>query len=157
MPDLPACGLYLTRSPIGAVPAGRLVYFHNHGDPGPGVYLPTRWVGNEARFGQPGVVLGEVDANAALEPLAPEGLYRVVTAFDCCANHCRTFEVDSLVQLGYDGAGNAILLEPNQLDGRVAFPDRGSRIDRDRIAMLGRLRVARPRPADPNGGAETLH
>jgi len=155
MPELPACGLYLTLLPIGSVPAGRLVYFHNHGDPGPGVYLPTRWVGNEARFEQPGHLLGDHDATAALQAVAPEGVYRVAAPFDCCANHCRTFEVDSVVQLGYDGAGNPIVFEPTFAEGRAVFPDRGSRVDRDRLVNLAPLRMARPavRPV----GAETLH
>jgi len=156
LPNLPNCGLYLTRVAIGSVPAGRLVYFHNHGDPGPGVYLPSRWVGNEARFEQPGQLLGDVDANAALEPRQAEGVYRVSVAFDCCANHCRTFDVDALVQLGYDGAGNAILFEPTYADGRVVFPERGSRVDLDRLPKLALLRVARPQHR-PEGGAETVH
>lgn len=156
MSELPACGLYVTRVPVGAVPAGRLVYFHNHGNPGPGVYLPTRWVGNEARFEQPGSLLGEVDAIAALEPLPPEGLYRVVRAFDCCANHCRTFETDALVQLGYDGSGEAILFDPVHAPGQVTIPERGSRVDRDRLGGLAKLKVVRPAPV-AGGGAETLH
>lgn len=41
--DRVPCGLYRTTRPIpDAVPAGVLVYYHNHGDPGPGVYLPDR-------------------------------------------------------------------------------------------------------------------
>ena len=39
-PALPACGLYRTLLPIGDLEAGRLVYFHNHGNPGAGVYFP---------------------------------------------------------------------------------------------------------------------
>ena len=39
-----ACGLYRTSEPIeDAIEAGVLVYYHNHGDPGPGVYLPRAW------------------------------------------------------------------------------------------------------------------
>ena len=36
--------------PIGTVEAGRLVYFHNHGNPGPGLYFPERWTHNRAHF-----------------------------------------------------------------------------------------------------------
>ena len=41
--ELPPCGLYRTVKPIGSIEAGRLVYFHNHGDPGPGLYFPESW------------------------------------------------------------------------------------------------------------------
>jgi hypothetical protein len=38
MADLPPCGIYRTSQPLGDhVPAGQLVFFHNHGDPGPGI------------------------------------------------------------------------------------------------------------------------
>ena len=50
MADLPPCGIYRTDLALGdEVPAGRLVYFHDHGDPGPGIYLPRDWVANRAR------------------------------------------------------------------------------------------------------------
>ena len=49
-PDLPPCGLYRTTAAIGSIEAGRLVYFHNHADPGPGMYLPARWTRNRATF-----------------------------------------------------------------------------------------------------------
>ena len=54
---LPPCGIYRTLAQVGDVPAGRLVYFHNHGDPGPGVYLPERWSANRAHFQARGHVL----------------------------------------------------------------------------------------------------
>ena len=46
----PPCGLYRTVADVGEIQAGRLVYFHNHGDPGPGIFLPSSWHGNRARF-----------------------------------------------------------------------------------------------------------
>ena len=56
-PELPPCGLYRTVAAIGGVEADRLVYFHNHGDPGPGVYLPERWTRNRATFSSRGNTL----------------------------------------------------------------------------------------------------
>ncbi|AKF05210.1 hypothetical protein [Sandaracinus amylolyticus] len=138
---LPPCGLYVTRAPIGSVPAGRLVYFHDHGDPGPGVYLPTRWVANKARFDAPGTLLPSREHAVHLEPLPHEGFYRVADAFFCCEKRCRRFENDLLVQLGYDGAGTPILFVPEMSDGAIGVPDRGTKIDRDRIAHLAPLRV----------------
>lgn len=153
MAELPPCGLYVTREPIGEVPSGRLVYFHNHGEPGPGIYLPTRWVGNAARFEQPGTLLPEPSSVKALEPLAPEGFYRVAQPFECCAKKCRTFEAELLVQLGYDGAGTAIVFVPVLTDGLMEVPERGSRVDRDRLANLALLRVAVAAPV----ADQTLH
>lgn len=138
---LPPCGLYVTRAPIGSVPAGRLVYFHDHGDPGPGLYLPTRWVANEARFERPGVLLPSPEHARHLEPLPPQGWYRVREGFACCERACRRFEAELLVQLGYDAAGSPILFVPELVDGAIGVPDRGTRIDRARLDKLARLRV----------------
>lgn len=99
---MPRCGLYKTTGAIGAVPAGRLVYFHNHGDPGPGLYLPERWAGNRAQFARSGVVLDDPGAVRFLSPLPTEGFYCVAEPFYCCEQRCRHFETDTLVQLGYD-------------------------------------------------------
>lgn len=139
---LPPCGLYRTTAAIGDVPAGRLVYFHNHGDPGPGIYQPSGWVANRARFHAHGTTLPDPAAAATLEPLAPEGFYRVTEPFYCCAQRCRLFEVDSLVQLGYDGSATPILFVPEIVDGRLVVPEMGTRIDRSRMERIRMLRVA---------------
>ncbi len=76
--DLPPCGVYRTTQPIGEVPAGRLVYFHNHGDPGPGIYTPHDWKGNKARFHERGHTLTSPDEAKSLIPLAAEGGKTVV-------------------------------------------------------------------------------
>jgi hypothetical protein len=141
MSDLPPCGLYVTRAPVGEIPAGRLVYFHNHGDPGPGIYLPTRWVGNTARFEQPGTLLPRPEDAASLEAVPSEGFYRVAQTFTCCPKACRTFEPEQLVQLGYDGAGTAILFVPSVIDGAISVPLQGMRVDRDRLGHLALLRI----------------
>jgi len=152
-PVLPPCGLYRTRAEIAGIPAGRLVYFHDHGHPGPGLYLPTGWVANRARFDAPGVLLPSPEAAAYLEPLPPEGFYRVVEPFECCERRCQRFEKDLLVQLGYDGAGRAILFVPELVDGVLGIPARGTRIDRERIGQLAALRV----PVSPSPRDRTLH
>ena len=153
MSELPPCGLYVTRAPIAEIPAGRLVFFHNHGNPGPGVYLPTRWVGNTARFEQPGTLLPSEDSARSLEALPAEGFYRVVRAFECCPNKCRTFEQDLLVQLGYDGNATSILFVPMQSEGALDVPTTGSRVDRDRLVNLAPLRVGVAAPV----ADQTLH
>lgn len=141
MSELPPCGLYVTRAAIGSVPAGRLVYFHNHGEPGPGVYLPVSWKGNRARFEARGHLLPDLALVKQLEPLPSEGFYRVAEPFHCCEQRCRRFETNALVQLGYDGSGRAILFLPELVDAQMALPTTGTRIDRDRLAFLQPLRV----------------
>jgi hypothetical protein len=142
MSDLPPCGLYRTTAAIGEVPAGRLVQFHNHGDPGPGVYLPTAWSGNRARFSDRGTTLTDPSVASTLEPLAAEGLYRVKEPFTCCERECRTFEADMLVQLGYDAEAHAIVFVPEWVDGAIAIPQRGTRVESERVEHLARLRVS---------------
>jgi hypothetical protein len=156
-PALPPCGIYRTRAPIGSVPQGRLVYFHNHGDPGPGLYLPASWRGNRARFDSRGHLLPDAAAAAALEPLSPQGFYRVVSPFHCCDERCRRFEPDALVQLGYDASAQAILFVPEWIDGQLAIPERGTRVDRDRLSSLAPLRVpVTDTPVHDEGADEVL-
>ncbi len=146
MTQWPPCGLYRTLVAIrakgadGAVPAGQLVFFHNHGDPGPGIYLPTGWVANRAQFAANGMPLEDASA-AQLEPLPEQGLYRVTREFHCCEKRCRRFEPELLVQLGYNGAGEAILFAPEWIEGALAFPERGFPIDSQRFGSLSALKV----------------
>jgi hypothetical protein len=143
MSALPPCGVYRTRVPISdAVPAGRLVYFHNHGDPGPGVYLPRGWVENRAQWHAQGITLPDAAAAETLEPLRPEGFYRVREAFFCCDKRCRQFEAELLVQLGYDGQGGAIVFVPEWTAEGLRLPKTGQAVDAARTALLDPLKVA---------------
>ena len=98
------------------MPAGRLVYFHNHGAPGPGIYLPERWRNNRAVFAPRGSTLADPGDAALLQPLLAEGLYRVLEPFTCCEKRCRTYARELLVQLGYDGEANPIVFVPEWTD-----------------------------------------
>ncbi len=154
---LPPCGIYRTTVPVGSIEANRLVFFHNHGEPGPGLYLPTAWDANRARFASKGETLPEpVEPTAAtLEPLAREGFYRVVTPFFCCEKHCREFETDLLVQLGYNGAAEPILFVPELERLGVGLPTVGTAIDREKVRDLAPLKVAQrsalDATAEPDG------
>jgi len=139
--NLPPCGLYRTTAQIGAIPAERLVYFHNHGDPGPGLYLPETWKGNRVQLAKRGNLLPDPGDVRHLEPLPPEGFYRVVEAFHCCEKRCRRFEPESLVQVGYNGNGHAILFLPEIVDGMLAIPSQGAAIDHENLMYLKHLRV----------------
>ena len=142
---LPPCGLYRTAAAIGDVAAGRLVYFHNHGEPGPGLYFPERWTANRAHFSPRGTTLPIMFDPSALVALPAEGFYRVAAEFFCCGKRCVKFEPDAFVQLGYNGAGRALLFVPELSQGAIAVPDRGTPIDDAVLAHLVALRVAERR------------
>lgn len=152
MPTLPRCGLYRTTSPLGDhVPAGRLVYFHDHGDPGAGVYLPRGWSLNRAQWHERGHTV-PAEWAATLAPLAPEGLYRVRARFTCCAQACRTYEPDLLVQLGYNAEAGALLFLPEWTASGLAIPELGVAIDADRVRLLAPLHVVQSER--PHGAAQ---
>jgi hypothetical protein len=78
----------------------------------------------------------------------------VTERFHCCDKKCRDFAPDLLVMLGYDGAGTAILFEPELVAAGLGIPDRGVKIDRDRISLMRRLRV---RSGAPEGDEPVVH
>ena len=142
MPDLPPCGIYRTTVPLpDHIPAGRLVFFHNHGDPGPGIYLPSSWAANRARWHDHGHPIPSPAWAASLAPLAAEGFYRVREPFTCCEKRCRLYEADLLVQLGYDASARPLLFVPEWTDVALAISEMGLRIDEDRLVRLAPLKV----------------
>jgi hypothetical protein len=149
---LPRCGLYKTLGPIGPIPAERLVYFHNHGDPGPGLYLPSGWKRNRVELQARGTTLPDLDMVRLLAPLSPEGFYRVTETFYCCSQQCRQFEAETLIELGYNASGQPILFAPELVDGMLAIPETGTAIDHDSLKLLKQLRVA-----EAASGARALH
>jgi hypothetical protein len=142
MATTPACGIYRTTQAIeGHVPAGRLVYFHDHGDPGPGVYLPSGWALNRAQWHESGHTIPSPEWAETLEALPAEGLYRVREQFTCCAKRCRTYEPELLVQLGYNAEAEPLLFLPEWTDSGLAIPEMGLAIDQDRLRCLAALTV----------------
>jgi hypothetical protein len=141
--QLPPCGLYRTTAPVGSIPAGRLVYFHNHGDPGPGLYLPSGWQHNRVELQPQGHTLADPALVRLLEPLPPEGLYRVTESFHCCDRLCRLFDPETLVELGYNAQGQAIVFSPELVNGMLAIPTSGTAIDHGNLLRLKQLLVAR--------------
>ena len=135
------CGIYRTTVPISGVPAGALVYYHNHGEPGPGVYLPRDWRNNRAVFHEHGTTVPDERYAETLQPLAAEGFYRVSEPFSCCEKRCVTLEPDQLVQVGYNGRAQPILFLPTLVDGLLAIPSTGTFIDEERLAKLRPLKL----------------
>ena len=153
-PQLPPCGLYKTTRAIGDVPAERLVYFHNHGNPGPGVYLPAGWKQNRAHFHAGGTTLPSPADVSALAPLAPEGLYVVGEPFHCCVKQCVAYTPGMLVQLGYQGTGQALLFVPRWVDGTFTLPERGNAVDAAVLPKIRRLDVPDERADGSNASPE---
>jgi hypothetical protein len=88
---LPPCGFYQTTLALGSIGIGQLVYFHNHGDPGPGIYLPLSWQHNRVQWNTAGHTIPDEAFAASLKCLEPEGLFVVKTAFYCCEKSANTF------------------------------------------------------------------
>jgi len=151
------CGIYRTTLAIEGpggeerTPAGVLVFFHNHGDPGPGVYLPREWKNNRAVFQKEGITVPDDGYAESLEPLLPEGFYRVTEPFHCCEDRCQYFEEDLLVQLGYNGDAEPILFLPEMVEGALALPATGTIVDDWKLAKLHPLKVPVSQP--PEGEA----
>ena len=145
--QLPPCGLYRTTGTIGSVDEGRLVYFHNHGNPGPGVYLPKEWKYNRALFGEKGQTIEDPGLVRFLQPLPPEGFYRVVESFHCCEKECRLFDQDALLQLGYNANAEPILFVPELVDGILAIPAQGWKTSLETARKLRELKIPTSKPA----------
>jgi len=139
--QLPPCGMYRTIGAIGSVEEGRLVYFHNHGNPGPGIYLPEEWKHNRARFGQKGQVLDDPGLVRFLQPLPSEGFYRVAESFHCCEKQCRLFAEESLIQLGYNAQAEPILFVPELVDAMLAIPAKGWKTSLESVGHMRQLQV----------------
>jgi hypothetical protein len=156
MSSLPPCGLYRTRRALGTtIPEGSLVYFHNHGDPGPGLYLPSGWSVNRARWHAQGTPLPDPQWAEHLEPLPAEGLYHVRESFPCCEKRCRIFDEELLVQLGYNGMAEPILFVPEWTATGLSFPTTGSVVDRTQLQRLKPLKVAEA--TEPSADRSFLH
>jgi hypothetical protein len=139
--ELPPCGIYRTVKAFGTVEAGRLVYFHNHGNPGPGVYFPEKWNHNRAQFSENGTTVPTDFDPKVLSPLLAEGFYRVTSSFYCCEKQCAKFEPDAFVQLGYNGAGKALVFVPELGPHGITIPERGSMVDDNQLKNLTALKL----------------
>ena len=136
------CGLYRTTQKFeDKVPEGLLVYYHNHGDPGPGVYAVKSWNNNKALFQEQGITITDSAWVKSLKPLKDEGFYRVAKEFYCCEKHCRKFERDTLVQLGYNGDGSPIIFIPEWHAEGLLLPQKGNLIEDEKVHHLKPLKV----------------
>ncbi len=143
------CGLYRTILSLpgheDAVPAQRLVYFHNHSERGgPVVLLPESNTNNKWRFQGAGLPANDEAFIAAMEPLKPEGLYRVREHFH--PDGARVVPAGALAQLGYNRRADPILFFPQPVSGEnaIAFPAKGMSIPPAVYALLDRIDLRGP-------------
>jgi len=139
--ELPPCGIYRTVKQVGGIEPNRFVYFHNHGNPGPGLYFPEKWSSNRAVFSENGSTVPDDFDPSSLRALPAEGFYRVAKAFHCCEKKCTEFQPEQLLQLGYNGNGRGILFTPEYVNGMIRVPERGSVIDDAAFKSLVALKL----------------
>ncbi len=151
---LPACGLYRTTKPLpeheSTIPAGVLVYFHNHSDAGlPVVIAPDHNVMNRWHFHGNGIPFRGLSWADSLVKLPSEGFYMLRKGLDFEGG---SWPKGTLVQLGYTQSADPILfiaqVRANMQENDLFFSDRGVGISREQLAMLEPLQIyAEPQPA----------
>ncbi len=151
---LPDCGLYRTTKPLPEhdkeVPAGTLVYFHNHSDSGlPVVIAPEHNIHNRWHFHGSGIPFRGLSWADSLVRLPAEGFYMLRKALSFEGGE---WPKGALVQLGYTRTGDPILFIAQvraQLDENdLFFSDKGVGISREQLALLEHLQIfAEPAPA----------
>ena len=156
---LPACGLYRTTKALSdneeAVPAGGIVYFHNHSDSGlPVVIPPDHNIMNRWHFHGAGIPFRGLSWADSLAKIPAEGFYMLRKGLEFDGG---SWPKGTLVQLGYTRTGDPILFIGQiraQLDENdLFFSDKGVGITRDQLALLEQLQVF-AEPA-PEGGHTT--
>jgi hypothetical protein len=154
---LPDCGLYRTTKALPGneerVPAGTLVYFHNHSDSGlPQVLAPDHNVHNRWHFHGPAIEFRGLSWADSLQKVPDEGFFtlRKELSFDG-----GKWPKGALVQLGYTKAGEAILFIArvrSRLDENdLFFSDKGVPVKADQLSILERAQIYQE-PADGQGG-----
>jgi hypothetical protein len=151
---LPDCGLYRTTKPLpdheDEVPAGVLVYFHNHSDSGlPVVIVPDHNVHNRWHFHGEGMPFRGLSWADSLTRLMPEGFYTLRNALKFDGGE---WPKGAIVQLGYTKSGDPIVfigqVRAQLAENDLFFSDRGVGIGREQLALLEPAQVyAEPIPA----------
>ena len=141
---MPDCGLYRTPTALPGsedrIPAGSLVYFHNHseGGPLPSVLPPDHNVHNRWHFHGPAIEnIRNPSWVERLEKMPAEGFYTLRRELPFEGG---SWPRATLVQLGYNMRAEPILFiarlraEPEEND--LFFSDRGVAIKRDQLSAL---------------------
>ncbi|MGH7272024.1 MAG: hypothetical protein ACREJ3_16460 [Polyangiaceae bacterium] len=159
---LPDCGLYRTTKPLldhkDDVPAGLLVYFHNHSDSGlPIVIPPEHNIHNRWHFHGEGIPFRGLSWADSLVALLPEGFYmlRKALAFDG-----GDWPKGALVQLGYTRTADPILfiaqVRANLEENDLFFSDKGVGVKREQLSTLEPLQIF-AEPVQAGGHTTGVH
>ena len=129
------CGIYRTAQAMPGkeeqVPAGRLIYYHNHSEQGPGIILmPSKNTNNKWSFHTRGYLVESDDYVKTLQPLPKEGFYILRANLSVGEGF---LPERSLVQLGYNPQGDPILFPGKRTGNSIEFPLRGAGFKSDSI------------------------
>ncbi len=159
---LPNCGLYKTTKALpeheSEVPAGVLVYFHNHSDSGlPVVITPDHNIMNRWHFHGSGIPFRGLSWADSLTRMPSEGFYmlRKDLTFDG-----GSWPKGTLVQLGYTKNADPILFiaqaRASMQENDLFFSDRGVGVQPNVLANLEPLHVFEE-PVAEGGHATGTH
>ncbi len=132
MSEARPCGVYRTGRALRAgemeIPAGSLVYFHNHSVQGPPiVLLPDANTNNRWSYTSGGWLVEDPAFIEAMVSLKGEGFYALNRRLQVGKDE---FVAErSLVQLGYNRSADTILFVAKPEGNGFNFPDRGLRFD----------------------------
>jgi hypothetical protein len=159
---LPNCGLYRTTKPLpeheAELPAGTLVYFHNHSDSGlPVVVLPDHNIMNRWHFHGAGIPFRGLSWADSLQKLPAEGFYTLRKEMKFQGGE---WPKGALLQLGYNRTGDPIVfiaqVRANLEENDLFFSDRGVGITRDQLGLLEPVNVYEE-PAGEGGHTTGTH
>ena len=160
---LPDCGLYRATKALPAneekIPAGSIVYFHNHSDQGslPSVLAPDHNVHNRWHFHGPPIVFRGLTWVETLEALPAEGFYILRKELN---EDGALLPKSTIVQLGYTQKADPILFVariPAQLTQNVLlFSEKGIGIKREFLSHLEQTRWHTEAP-EPGGHTSGQH
>jgi hypothetical protein len=155
---LPECGLYRTTKALPGheerIPAGTLVYFHNHSDSGlPQVLAADHNVYNRWHFHGPGIEFRGLSWADSLTKVPEEGFFtlRRELPFDG-----GSWPKGTLVQLGYTKQGEAILfiarVRSRLAENDLFFSDKGVAVKSDQLSILERAQIYQEPAAEGQSG-----
>ena len=159
---LPPCGLYRTTKPLpdheAEIPAGVLVYFHNHSDAGlPIAVAPDHNILNRWHFHGEGIAFRGLAWADSLVRLPAEGFYMLRKGLEFDGG---SWPKGTMVQLGYTRAGDPILFIAQQRakleENDLFFSARGVGIAREQLALLEALNVY-VEPGEPGDHGTGTH
>lgn len=147
MSDLPPCGIYRTAEALPGkeewVRENLLVYFHNHSQQGPPLLLlPAANANNRWSFHDKGYLIREEGYIETLEQLPSEGFYVLHEAI--YISHDEMIPENTLVQLGYNRAGEPIIFLAEFEESTINFPTSGLKCTADIFDLLDEVEFRVP-------------